>query len=293
MTQVVANGLVNGAILALFALSVTIIFSILRVPNFGLGGVFVWGAFLAYVVVVQLRMNFVVGAAVALVGAALLGLVVERFAFRRLRTASEEAMFVSAIGVLIIMENAAYLVWGGDTYSMPVAGLDFRVSLGGLAFLPATRVMLLVVATCAFAGLHLLIRRSRMGKAMRAVAQDRVAASLLGIPIDRVAATTFALGSGMAGLAGALVGATFSFTFEIDGLSGLKAFVAVVLGGLGSVLGAIAGGFILGLIDSFTQTYLTSEYKQVVAFGMLILVLAIRPAGLFGERGFRADAPRP
>jgi branched-chain amino acid transport system permease protein len=151
------------------------------------------------------------------------------------------------------------------------------------------RVLIFVVAAAAFLALHFYVKRTRMGKAMRAVAQDRVAARLLGVPIRRVASYTFALGSGMAGLAGAIVGAAFTFNFEMGSLSILKAFVVVVLGGLGSVAGAIVGGFLLGVVDSLTLTYVTSQFKQLVAFTVLIVVLVVRPAGLFGQRSPRAD----
>lgn len=289
MPQVLANGLVQGAVLALMAISLTIIFSILRVPHFGLGGVMVWGAFAAYFAV-ALGVPFWLAMAGAAVGTAALGVVIERLAFRRLRGASEDAMFVSAIGVLIAMENGALLAFGGETRSIEVpASLRFVVSLGGVVYLPAMRVVIFGLAVLAFATLIVFVRTTRMGKAMRAVAQDGIAARLLGIPIDTVATWTFAIGSGLAGLGGALVGAAFTFNFEMGGLAILKAFVVVVLGGLGSVVGALVGGFVLGVVDSLTLTYVTSEFKQVVAFGILIVVLVLRPSGLFGQRASRAD----
>jgi len=292
MLQVLANGLVNGAILALMAISLTIIFSIMRVPHFGLGGVFVWGAFAAFFAVTRFALPFWLGVLGAAVSMALLGVVIERLAFRQLRDATEEAMFVSAIGVLIAMENGALLLWGGTTQSVPIPeGLRLVLSIGGVVYLPAMRVVIFVVTGLAFLGLRLYVKTTRMGKAMRAVAQDRVAARLLGVPIDRVASWTFALGSGMAGLAGALVGAAFTFNFEMGSLSVLKAFVVVVLGGIGSVAGAILGGFLLGVVDSYTLTYVTSQYKQIVAFSILIAVLVLRPSGIFGQRSLRADAP--
>jgi branched-chain amino acid transport system permease protein len=287
--QVLANGLVNGAVLALIAISLTIIFSILRVPHFGLGGVFVWGAFVAFAAT-ERGLPFAAAVPVAALAMALVGVIIERLAFRSLRAATEEAMFVSAIGVLIAMENAALLIGGGETRSVPVPeSLGFVVSFGGLVYLPAMRVLICAVTVLAFTALIVFVRTTRTGKAMRAVAQDRVAARLLGIPIDRIASWTFAIGSGLAGLAGALVGAAFTFNFEMGSLSILKAFVVVVLGGLGSVAGALVGGLVLGVVDSVTLTYLTSEYKQLVAFGLLILVLVLRPAGLFGQRSPRAD----
>lgn len=292
MLQVLVNGLVNGAILALVAISLTIIFSILRVPHFGLGGVFVWAAFVAYFSVTRFGLPFWLAVLVAVVSMAGLGVIIERLAFRQLRAATEDAMFVAAIGVLIALENGALLLWGGEPYSIPVPdGLRFVVSLGGVVYLPAMRILILVVTALAFVLLHLFVKRTRLGKAMRAVAQDGVAARLLGVPIDRVASWTFALGSGMAGLAGALVGAAFSFNFEMGSLSILKAFVVVVLGGLGSVAGAIVGAILLGVIDSITLTYVTSQFKQLVAFTVLIVVLVVRPSGLFGQRNPRADAP--
>ena len=290
MIQVLVNGLVNGAIFALIAISLTIIFSILRVPHFGLGGVLVWGAFTAYFAVTRFGLNFWLSLGLAAVSMALFGVIIEKLAFSRLRGATEDAMFVSAIGVLIALENGAFLLWGGETQSIPVpAVLRTVIVIPGVLYLPATRLLIFVVTALAFLGLHFFVKKTRMGKAMRAVAQDRVAARLLGVPLDRVASYTFALGSGMAGLAGAIVGATFTFNFETGTLSILKAFVVVVLGGLGSVAGTIVGGVILGIVDSVTQTYITSEFKQLVAFTVLILVLILRPSGLFGQRSVRAD----
>jgi len=288
--QVLANGLVNGAILALVAISLTIIFSILRVPHFGLGGVFVWGAFFAYFGVTRFGLNIWVAFLVSALSMAVVGVAIEKLAFSRLRAATEDAMFVSAIGVLLAMENGALLLWGSESRSIPVPDiLDSRLAIPGVLYMPSTRLLIFAVTAAAFIGLHFYVRGTRMGKAMRAVAQDRVAARLLGVPIDRVASYTFALGSGMAGLGGGLVGAAFSFSFDMGSVTILKAFVVVVLGGLGSVGGAIVGGFLLGLVDSLTLTYVTSQFKQLVAFSLLILVLVLRPSGLFGQRALRAD----
>jgi branched-chain amino acid transport system permease protein len=288
--QVIANGLVNGAILALVAIGLTIIFGIFRVPHFGLGGIFVWGAFTAYYAE---RAGVPFGACIVLAGVAMAGLgwVVNQAAFRPLRKASEEAMFVSAIGVLGVLDNAALLAFGSDTRSIPIPGaLQTVISIPGVVYLPAMRVVILGLAVLAFLLLHVFVKTTTIGKAMRAVAQDGPAARLLGIPIERVAGFTFALGSGITGVAGAIVGAAFTFNFETGSLSILKAFVVVVLGGLGSVPGAIIGGFILGIVDSVTLTYVTSQFKQLVAFGLLILVLVVRPSGLLGQRSLRADA---
>ncbi len=288
MLQVLANGIVQGAVLALIAISLTIIFSILRVPHFGLGGIFAWGAFVAFFAQ-QWGASFWLALAAAAVSMAVLGVLVDWIAFRRLRTATEDAMFVSAIGVLIVMENSALLLFGGETRSIEApAGLQFVVSFAGV-YVPAMRVFIFVLTVVAFAALVLFVKTTRMGKAMRAVAQDRVAARLLGVPIDRIASWTFAIASGLAGLAGALVGTAFTFNFEAGSGAILKAFVVVVLGGLGSVAGAIAGGFVLGVVDSLTLTYVTSQFKQLVSFGVLILVLVLRPSGLFGQRAQRAD----
>lgn len=293
MIQVVANGVVDGAIFALVAVSLTVIFSILRVPHFGLGGLLVWGAFTAYALVMRGGWSFWLALAAATLATAGLGLVVERAAFRRLLAAGEDAMFVAAIGVLIVLENAALLVFGDATQSIPVpAELRGVVNLAGVVYLPGTRLFILGLVAVVYLALHVFVRRTRTGKAMRAVAQDRVAARLLGIPIDRIVTYTFALGSGLAGLAGGILGAAFTFNFETGTMVILRGFVVVVLGGLGSVTGTIVGGVILGLVDSFTQTYITSEFKQLVAFTILILVLVFRPAGLFGERATRADLQR-
>lgn len=289
MLQVLVNGLVQGAVYGLMAISLTVVFSILRVPHFGLGAVFVWGAFTAYYAV-AFGVPFSLAVAVAVVVCAIGGVAIERLAFRRLLAAGEDAMFVSAIGVLIIGENAALLLFGTETRSIDVAdSLRFVIQLGGGVFIPSMRLLMVVVTVAAFVGLVLFVKATRVGKAMRAVAQDQLAARLLGVPIDTIAAWTFALGSGLAGLAGALVGAAFTFNFEMGSQVILKAFVVVVLGGLGSVGGAILGGLVLGVVDSLTLTYVTSQFKQLVAFGVLILVLVVRPSGLFGQRASRAD----
>jgi branched-chain amino acid transport system permease protein len=284
MIQVLVNGLVNGAILAMMAISLTVIYSILRVPHFGLGGIFVWGAFTAYFAVTLWNLNFLSAVLIAAGCMAVMGVVIEKAAFKKLRTATEDAMFVSAIGVLITLENGALLLWGEQARSIPVPQLDYIFSIPGVLRLPAMRIVIFAVVVLAILGLHFYVKKARMGKAMRAVAQNRVAARLLGVPIDRVASYTFALGSAMAGVAGALVGTAFTFTFDMGSLSILKAFVVVVLGGLGSVGGAIVGGFLLGVVDSFTLTFLTSEYKNLVSFSLLILVLVFRPSGIFGQR---------
>ena len=282
------NGIVQGAVLALVAISLTTIFSILRVPHFGLGGIFVWGAFAAFFAR-QWGAPFWVAMGVGAVSMALLGVLIDWLAFRRLRGATEDAMFVSAIGVLMVRENSALLLFGGETRSIDVPqGLQFVVAFAGV-YVPAMRLLIFVLTVAAFTALVLFVKLTRLGKAMRAVAQDRVAARLLGVPIDRIASWTFAIGSGLAGLAGALVGAAFTFNFEAGDLAILKAFVVVVLGGLGSVAGAIVGDFLLGIVDSFTLTYVTSQFKQAVSFGVLILVLMLRPSGLFGQRSPRAD----
>lgn len=289
MLQVLVNGLVQGAVYGLMAISLTVVFSILRVPHFGLGAVFVWGAFTAYYAV-AFGLPFWLAVVVAVVVCAIGGVAIERLAFRRLLAAGEDAMFVSAIGVLIIGENAALLLFGTETRSIDVAdSLRFVIQLGGGVIIPSMRLLMVVVTVAAFVALVLFVKATRVGKAMRAVAQDRLAARLLGVPIDTIAAWTFALGSGLAGLAGALVGAAFTFNFEMGSLVILKAFVVVVLGGLGSVGGAILGGLVLGVVDSLTLTYVTSQFKQLVAFGVLILVLVVRPSGLFGQRASRAD----
>jgi branched-chain amino acid transport system permease protein len=288
--QVIANGLVNGAILALIAISLTIIFGIFRVPHFGLGGIFVWGAFAAFFAE-RAGAPFAVSIVIAGLATAGLGWVIDRLVFRPLRGATEDAMFVAAIGVLGALDNAALLLFGSDTRSIPIPdSLSTVVSVQGVVYLPLMRVMILVLAAVTFVLLYLFVKLTPIGKAMRAVAQDAAAARLLGIPIERVAGYTFALGSAMAGMAGAIVGAALTFNFETGSLAILKAFVVVVLGGLGSVPGAILGGVVLGIVESVTVTYVTSQFKQLVAFGLLILVLVIRPAGLLGQRSLRADA---
>ena len=284
MIQALANGLVNGTIYVLVALSLTIIYSIFRVPHFGLGGILVWGAFMAYFAVNAFKLNFLMGVVFAAASMAALGLVVEKVAFKPLRASTEGAIFVSAVGVLIALENAALVLWGDANRSISIPkSLDFTVAIPGVLYLPAMRVLIFVVVMLVIVGLWLLIKKTKMGKSMRAVAQDRVAARLLGVPIDRVASYTFALGSAMAGVAGAFLAAGFAFVYHMGGMLILKGFVIVVLGGLGSVGGAIVGGFILGVADSLTLTYVTSEFKNLVTFSLLILILVIRPQGIFGE----------
>jgi branched-chain amino acid transport system permease protein len=308
--ELLRNGIVLGSLYALIALGYSMVYGILKLLNFAHGDIYMVGAFLGYGVLtwvggplspsIPILPLIILMFAVAMLGSGLLGVAIERFAYRPLRNAPRIAPLISALGVAFFLENSVLLLTNGNRYNYSTfeLGGDLATATPGPLFRPAfsvdgrpvTVVQVLVVATSAalMVALTLVVARTRLGKAMRATAFDREAASMMGIDTDRVIASTFFIGSVLAGAAGVMFGLYIGETYHFMGfLAGLKAFTAAVVGGIGSIPGAMVGGILIGLTEAFATGYVGGQWSDVVVFGILILFMLLRPTGLFGARAIQ------
>jgi len=285
LLQQVVNGVTIGVVYALIAVGLTLVFGILDVINFAHGEFYMLGAFLTYSLVIGLGLDYFVALAIALAGAAVAGLLAERLTVRPLQGRHMFTVVLSTLGLSIFLQNGALLLWGPDPREIDLGWGGQPLVAGGLVI---TRLRLTVLATgvALIAALTWFIRRARWGMAMRAVARNRDAAALMGIPVQRVYAFTFAVGTGLAGVAGGLLGAMFTIEPTMGEWAVVKAFCVVIMGGMGNVPGAIIGGVILGVAENVGAGFLPggSSYKDGIGYAILILVLLCRPQGLFGRR---------
>ncbi|MEX2206759.1 MAG: branched-chain amino acid ABC transporter permease [Myxococcota bacterium] len=290
LLQQLLNGITWGSIYALVALGYTMVYGVLKLINFAHGEVYMVGAMLGYYAAHGLGVAatpslgaLLVVMLAAMLGCGLLGALLERVAYRPLRGAGRLAPLITAIGVSLLLQNAGQLVFGADPKFFPtLLRSEELVRVGGIA-VSNIQVAVLVTAVALMAGLQYVVQRTRFGRAMRAVSYDAPAAALMGVPVDRVILGTFVLGSMLAAAAGILVGLSNPKIDPLMGLMpGLKAFVAAVLGGIGSVPGAMVGGLLLGVIETLVTGYLSSTYRDAIAFVILVLILLVRPTGLFG-----------
>jgi len=285
--QFVANGLVTGAFYALSALGLTLIFGLMRVVNFAHGELYMLGGVLGWFMTTYLGLNFFLGLALVAVIMGSFGWLVDRLLIERVRDQGEEPGVLLTIGLSIFLANATLFVIGPTPLKVQGALADGPIFLGPIIL---TKMRLLAVGLCILLILaaHLLIRRSRLGRAMRATFQDPMAARLSGIRIERVYAATFALGTVLAASAGMLLGSIYSAQASIGGLISLKAFVVVILGGMGSFGGAILGGLLLGVAEALWGGYVATGMVDIIGFVIVIIVLLARPHGLFSSRTERA-----
>ncbi|MWP38316.1 branched-chain amino acid ABC transporter permease [Rhodobacter sphaeroides] len=278
--QQLVNGLALGSTYALVALGLTLIFGVLLIPNFAHGEFYMLGAFLTYAMVLA-GMNFWLAMALAVGAVILLGCLVDRLAFKPVEQAPPLSMMISALAASIILQQSAMLIWGGEarTIPAPVTGV-LRTP-----FFIVTWMQLIVMASLllAAAGVWLVLNRSRLGLAIRAVAQNRDAALLMGISMFQVRLATFAIGAALGAIAGALLGASFPIYPTMGVNPVLKAFVVLVLGGIGSLPGAVFGGLFLGVVEVMVAGYISSELSDIGAFAILVAVLLLRPQGFFGQ----------
>ncbi len=299
--QQLINGLVLGSIYALVALGYTMVYGILELINFAHGEITMIGAMVSLAVI-----NLLIGSSLDLPGVMIvfigvltavpacmaLGFVIERVAYRPLRHAPRLAPLITAIGVSIVLQNVAMLIWGRQYISFPPIIPIQRYEVLG-ATISNLQIFIFIFSGLLMVGLITLVHKTRLGRAMRATAQSPQAASLMGVNVNNIIAITFILGSALAAIAGVMVGAYYGLAHYYMGfLLGLKAFCAAVLGGIGNIAGAMLGGLLLGVIESLgagyigdlTGGFLGSHYQDVFAFVVLILVLVFRPSGLLGER---------
>jgi len=297
--QQIINGLVQGSVYALVALGYTMVYGILGLINFAHGEVVMVGAMVALTVLQALLaaalspvIAVLLSLMIAVVACMALGYGVERIAYRPLRNAPRLAPLITAIGVSIVLQNLAMMIWGREYHPFPVPFANDLHALGG-AIITNVQIAIVLIALLMMVGLMLLVHRTRLGRAMRAVAENPSAAMLMGVDTNRVISATFMLGSALAAVAGFMVSANYGIVHYYMGfMLGLKAFTAAVLGGIGNLRGAMLGGVVLGLIESLGAGYIGdltggffgSNYQDVFAFFVLIAVLVFRPSGLLGER---------
>jgi branched-chain amino acid transport system permease protein len=279
LPQVIFNGLLIGANYSLIAVGLTMIFGIMNIANFAHGELYALGACLVLFITVKLQIDFLIALPTAVVAAIAFGILLERTIFRRLRDKSWISSLLATIGLALILQNALLELWGPQPQKIPTSFSPLPVIIGPI-FTTEVRLFALVVTVAALVCLHIFLRKSLIGTAMRATFQQPEAAMLVGIPPDRINAITFGLGAGFAALGGGLIGAIFFVDPTMGGPETLKAFIVVILGGLGSVVGSMVGGLILGLGESLGTLY-SSAYKDAIGFVLVILILLYRPDGLF------------
>jgi branched-chain amino acid transport system permease protein len=293
LLQQMINGITIGAFYSLVALGYTMVYGVLKLINFAHGDLFMWGAYIGLTglnivlaLIAQTTPWAILPAIIlVMVTVALAGVLVERVAYRPLRTAGRLAPVISALGVAFILQSLARNIYGASykTYPNGVA-LAGGAMLGG-ARVSVMQIVVLVVSFLLMGALYLFVQRTRIGTAMRAVALDHDTSRLMGIDVNRIIGVVFLIGPGLGGVAGMIVALYYgSFDFTLGWVFGLKAFIAAIMGGIGNIPGAMLGGMILGIIETLGSGYLSPQWKDVIAYVILILILIFRPTGLLGER---------
>jgi branched-chain amino acid transport system permease protein len=280
--QQVMNGIMLGSVYSLVALGLTLEYGILHIPNFAHGALYMVGAYFTFLLATALGLNFWLAMIVAMIALGLIGVLVERLVFRPLMLESPLSSFIAAIGLIFIFVDGALNIFGPDFKRFPPTHTQVLHVLG--ITITFQRIIIVVVTISLIVLLHLFIKKTTMGATIEATAQDREGAQLMGINVKRVRMIVFALGTALASAAAALIAPIHLVHPGMGGPVILKAFVILILGGMGSIPGAIIGGFIMGLVESLSGGYISTSYNEVFAFGVLVTVLAIRPTGLFGAK---------
>lgn len=295
LVQLLVNGLTLGSVYALIALGYSMVYGILKLLNFAHGEVYMVGAFIGFGVltalggpaapIVPVWIVVTCMLVAAMLGSGVLGVVIERFAYRRLRDAPRIAPLISALGVSFLLQASALLLFSARfrSYDTPqMIPLDIGITAGPLR-ISLVRLLTIGTALLLMVALSVLVSRSKLGRAMRAVALDREAASMMGVDVDRVIVLTFFIGSALAGAGGVMVGLLFGRIFHLMGfVAGLKGFTAAVVGGIGNLQGAVVGGLLIGLAESFISGYVSSTFTDLLVFMILVTVMLARPTGLLG-----------
>ena len=278
------TGVSLGSIYAIIALGYTMVYGIAKMLNFAHGDVIMVGAYVCFFAMGNFNLPPAVGVVLAVVVCTVLGMVIERLAYKPLRAAPSLAVLITAIGVSYFLQNSAQLLWGAATKVFtPIVSGSLALVPGQLSI---SYVAILSVACCVvvMVGLTLFTGQTKMGKAMRACSEDKGAAQLMGIDVNATISMTFAIGSTLAALAGVLMCSAYPVLSPTTGsMPGIRAFTAAVFGGIGSVPGALLGGVLLGVIETFAKAYISTDLSDAVVFAVLIVVLLVRPAGLLGK----------
>jgi branched-chain amino acid transport system permease protein len=289
--ELLFSGLTRGSIYALIALGYTMVYGIIGLINFAHGEIYMIGAFTAFVVSTVLSIYgfpllgiVVIAGLAAAVWAGAYGFTIEKLAYKPLRHAPRLSPLISAIGMSIFLQNYVLLAQSSDFLPFPQLIPDFDFMEPYAHIVGSSDIVIILTTAVSMILLTMLIKFTRMGKAMRATSQDRTMAMLVGINVDRVISTTFIIGSTLAAIGGMLIASHIGqINFFIGFIAGIKAFTAAVLGGIGSIPGAVLGGFVLGLTESFATGYVSSDYEDVFAFSLLVLILIFKPSGILGR----------
>lgn len=276
------NGISLGSVYAIIALGYTMVYGIAKMLNFAHGDVIMVGGYISFSVMSYLNLPGWLSVIISVVVCTILGIVIEGLAYKPLRTAGSLAVLITAIGVSYFLQNAALLIWGATpkVYRSLVSG---TMRIGSLSI---SYISIITIITCliVMVGLTLFTSKSKTGKAMRACSEDKGAAQLMGINVNRTISITFAIGSALAAIAGVLLCSAYpTLTPTTGAMPGIKAFTAAVFGGIGSIPGALIGGLLLGIIELFAKAYISTQLSNSIVFAVLIIVLLVRPAGLLGK----------
>ena len=282
LLQHLLNGLLLGSTYSLLGIGLTLVFGLMNVVNFAHGEFYTLGAYGTFAALVGASVNFFLAIPLAIAGGALVGAVCELVLLRPLRGASIDTTMLVMIGLWIALQNGELLAWGGVAKSVPTPFSTAPVVLGPVS-VSHLRIFVFVVSVLLIVGAHLLLTRTRLGRAMRATFQDRETAALMGVSIERIHTVTFAFGAAMAAAGGALLGPVFLLYPSMGDLAAQKAFCVVILGGLGNFVGAALGGVLLGVAEELGAGYVSSGYRDAVGFVIIVLMLLVRPSGLFAR----------
>ncbi len=281
--QQLVNGISIGSIYALIALGYTMVYGIIKLINFAHGDVFMLGAFIGFYAVAKWDVGFFPALIISMVVCAIIGVIIERIAYKRLRSATRIAALITAIGVSLLIEYTVIFFRGASPEAYPDVLPKVTIDLFG-ASISSLSIVIIAVTVVLMLLLQFIVHKTKIGKAMRAVSHDADAARLMGINVDNTISATFAIGSALAGAAGVIFGVYYTRVEPLMGvLPGLKAFIAAVLGGIGSIPGAAVGGYVLGIVETIVSAVGYSLWRDAAAFIILIIILIVKPSGIFGK----------
>lgn len=285
--QQIINGLALGSVYALIAIGYTMVYGIIGLINFAHGDIYMMGAFFGFFAATIFKLPFIPTLLVGMIGAGVLGIVIEKIAYKPLRNSPKLSLLITAIGMSLLLENGSRLnfIFGPDYRTYPSKLLPEKIIQIGSLRLNSLHLLIILISISLAVILQIIVFKTKVGKAMRATSFDKDAAALMGININNIISVTFAIGSALAGAAGVLVGILYSRIDPYMGIMpGLKAFVAAVLGGIGIIPGAVLGGIIMGIAETFTKVYISSKLSDAIAFTILIIILLIKPSGILGKK---------
>jgi branched-chain amino acid transport system permease protein len=282
LLEQLVNGLMTGSIYVLIALGMVLIYGVMHVLNFAHGVLFMVGGYVCHFFYTRLTGSYTAALLLSMATLALIGAGIERSIFRPLQ-GNLRNQVIASLGLILVIENLVVAIWGPNALQMKTPATEHLISLGELRF-PLQHLMIIVVTSVVVAALFAFLKWSKLGTALRATSQDRNAAMVVGIPVERVDVASFALGTALAALGGALVGPLFLVFPQMGDAPMVKGLAGILLGGMGSVAGAVIGGLIIGVAESVSTLFLPTDYRDSIAFAIMVLILLARPRGLFGVR---------